>query len=160
MPPTQTTLVFLQKDDNVLLGLKKRDFGVGYWNGVGGKLQAGESAVEAAVRETTEELNIIIMPQDLIHAGELEFHYPGRSEDDLMRHVLAHVFITREWRDNPLESDEVKPEWFKIDVSSLTPPQKLKHIKDLRKQMRNLAFGLDFEEAIKIRDKIRELEKK
>ncbi|MEI7498258.1 MAG: 8-oxo-dGTP diphosphatase [Candidatus Falkowbacteria bacterium] len=115
MPPTQTTLVFLQKDDNVLLGLKKRDFGVGYWNGVGGKLQAGESAVEAAVRETTEELNIIIMPQDLIHAGELEFHYPGRSEDDLMRHVLAHVFITREWRDNPLESDEVKPEWFKID---------------------------------------------
>lgn len=53
---------------------------------------------------------------------------------------------------------EEKPEWFKIDVSSLTPPQKLKHIKDLKKQMRNFAFNLDFEEAIKIRDKIRELE--
>ncbi|MDD4027195.1 MAG: excinuclease ABC subunit UvrB [Candidatus Shapirobacteria bacterium] len=54
---------------------------------------------------------------------------------------------------------ETKPEWFKIDVSSLTPAQKIKHIKDLRKQMRNLAFTLDFEEAIKIRDKIMELEK-
>ena len=53
---------------------------------------------------------------------------------------------------------EAKPEWFKIDVSSLTPPQKLKHIKDLKKQMRNFAFNLDFEEAIKIRDKIRELQ--
>ena len=53
---------------------------------------------------------------------------------------------------------EAKPEWFKIDVSSLTPPQKNKHIKDLKKQMRNFAFNLDFEEAIKIRDKIRELQ--
>ncbi|MDD4938144.1 MAG: excinuclease ABC subunit UvrB [Candidatus Shapirobacteria bacterium] len=53
---------------------------------------------------------------------------------------------------------ETKPEWFKIDVSSLTPPQKLKHIKDLKKQMRNFAFTLDFEEAIRIRDKIREME--
>ena len=53
---------------------------------------------------------------------------------------------------------ETKPEWFKIDVSSLTPPQKIKHIKDLKKQMRNFAFNLDFEEAIKIRNKIREIE--
>jgi excinuclease ABC subunit B len=54
---------------------------------------------------------------------------------------------------------ETKPEWSKIDVSSLTPPQQLKYIKDLKKQMRNFAFTLDFEEAIKIRDKIKELEK-
>ncbi|MFA6369321.1 MAG: UvrB/UvrC motif-containing protein, partial [Candidatus Shapirobacteria bacterium] len=53
---------------------------------------------------------------------------------------------------------EPKPEWSKIDVSSLTPPQKLKHIKDLKKQMRNFAFTLDFEEAIKIRDQIRKIE--
>jgi len=55
---------------------------------------------------------------------------------------------------------ETKPEWSKIDVSSLTPPQQSKYIKDLKKQMRNFAFTLDFEEAIKIRDKIKEIEKK
>jgi excinuclease ABC subunit B len=54
---------------------------------------------------------------------------------------------------------ESKPELSKIDVSSLTPPQQLKHLKDLKKQMRNFAFNLDFEEAIKVRDKIREIEK-
>ncbi len=53
---------------------------------------------------------------------------------------------------------ESKSEWSKIDVSSLTPPQKNKYIKDLKKQMRNFAFTLDFEEAIRIRDKIKELE--
>jgi len=53
---------------------------------------------------------------------------------------------------------ETKPEWFKIDPSTLTPNQKTKHIKDLKKQMRNFAFALDFEEAIKIRDKIKEIE--
>jgi len=58
-----------------------------------------------------------------------------------------------------IKTEEKQP-WFKIDVSSLTPPQRLKHIKDLKKQMRNFAFNLDFEEAIKIRDKIKELEKK
>jgi excinuclease ABC subunit B len=53
---------------------------------------------------------------------------------------------------------EEKPGWSKIDVSSLTPNQRQKQIRELRKQMRNLAFNLDFEEAIKIRDKIREIE--
>lgn len=54
---------------------------------------------------------------------------------------------------------KIKPEWFKIDISSLTPPQRLKHIKDLKKQMRNFAFTLDFEQAIKIRDEIKKIEK-
>jgi len=53
---------------------------------------------------------------------------------------------------------EIKPEWFKIDTSSLTPTQRQKHIKELKKQMRTFAFNLDFEEAIKIRDKIHEVE--
>ena len=53
---------------------------------------------------------------------------------------------------------EIKPEWFKIDISSLTPTQCQKQIKDLKKQMRARAFNLDFEEAIKIRDKIKEIE--
>jgi excinuclease ABC subunit B len=54
---------------------------------------------------------------------------------------------------------ESKPEWCKIDPLTLTPPQRSKQIKYLKKQMRTFAFTLDFEEAIKIRDKIREIEK-
>ena len=51
-----------------------------------------------------------------------------------------------------------KTEWAKIDTSSLTPPQRQRQIKELKKQMRNLAFNLDFEGAIQIRDQIREIE--
>ena len=52
-----------------------------------------------------------------------------------------------------------RPNWTKIDTSSLTPSQRQHQIKELKKQMRALAFNLDFEEAIRIRDQIREIEK-
>jgi len=53
---------------------------------------------------------------------------------------------------------EVKTDLGKINISSLTPPQQLKYLKDLKKQMRTFASDLNFEEAIRIRDKIKNLE--
>ncbi len=44
------TLVSVIKDDKILLGLKKRGFGVGWWNGFGGKINNGETIEEAAKR--------------------------------------------------------------------------------------------------------------
>ena len=35
--------------------MKKRGFGAGKWNGFGGKVEPGETIVEAAVREVKEE---------------------------------------------------------------------------------------------------------
>ena len=54
---------------------------------------------------------------------------------------------------------EERTNWSKIDTSSLTPNMRLKQVKELKKQMRNFAFNLDFEQAIRIRDQIREIEK-
>ena len=34
----------------ILLGLKKRGFGVGKWNGFGGKVEPGETIPQAAAR--------------------------------------------------------------------------------------------------------------
>ena len=44
------TLLFVLKPGKVLLGYKKRGFGVGRWNGFGGKVQQGETIEEAAKR--------------------------------------------------------------------------------------------------------------
>lgn len=44
------TLALIQNDRRVLLGLKKRGFGTGFWNGFGGKIESGESIDEAAAR--------------------------------------------------------------------------------------------------------------
>ena len=43
------TLMLVVKDGRVLLGEKKRGFGMGKWNGFGGKVEAGETILEAAI---------------------------------------------------------------------------------------------------------------
>ena len=54
----QTNICFLIKDHQVLLGMKKRGFGVGKWNGFGGKLKEGEDVKAALAREIKEEIGI------------------------------------------------------------------------------------------------------
>ena len=47
-----TTLCFpVRSDGKVLLGRKKRGFGVRKWNGFGGKIEGGETFLQCAVRE-------------------------------------------------------------------------------------------------------------
>jgi 8-oxo-dGTP pyrophosphatase MutT (NUDIX family) len=53
----QTTLMFLfNSQGQILLAMKKRGFGVGKWNGPGGKVQEKETILQAAVREVKEEV--------------------------------------------------------------------------------------------------------
>lgn len=50
-PPNKLlTLLFIVEEKRVLLGMKKRGFGVGRWNGFGGKVQPEETIEEAAKR--------------------------------------------------------------------------------------------------------------
>ena len=44
------TLVLVVNKSQVLLGFKKRGLGVGKWNGFGGKVEIGETSIQAAVR--------------------------------------------------------------------------------------------------------------
>ncbi|TSC68139.1 MAG: 7,8-dihydro-8-oxoguanine triphosphatase [Parcubacteria group bacterium Gr01-1014_72] len=53
-----TTLVIVHTHPKVLLGYKKRGFGMGRWNGFGGKARAGEIIEDAARRELKEEAGI------------------------------------------------------------------------------------------------------
>lgn len=53
---------------------------------------------------------------------------------------------------------EGKTDLDKVDVLDLTPPQRTKHVKELKKQMRTFAADLNFEEAIRVRDKIKNIE--
>lgn len=95
------------KDDQILLGMKKRGFGVGKWNGFGGKVQTGESIEAAARREVDEEIGINVI--DVEKVGILEFE----SEND--QEILeVHIFKVSSFSGEPQESEEMKPEWFKI----------------------------------------------
>ena len=53
------TLLFVLEPTRMLLGLKKRGFAVGRWNGFGGKVQPNETIEEAAKRLVPHNLRIL-----------------------------------------------------------------------------------------------------
>jgi 8-oxo-dGTP diphosphatase len=114
----KSTLVYLynaesthQRTQQILLAIKKRGFGAGRWNGVGGKLNEGESIRDAAVREAEEEISVKINPEDLEPVAILDFSFPHKPEWNQQ----VHVFFTTEWTGEATESEEMKPEWFALE---------------------------------------------
>jgi len=104
------SLLFLRKDDQILLAMKKRGFGEGKWNGVGGKVETGETIEHAMIRETQEE--IAVTPTAFEKVADIRFDECFKGEPTLM-HV--HVFIATTWDGEPTESEEMAPQWFHID---------------------------------------------
>jgi len=102
------TLCMVHKHPQILLGLKKRGFGKGRWNGFGGKVEKGESIEEAAKREMHEEIGVT--PTHMEEAGFIEFNFPETEE------ILdVHIFRVKEFVGEPRESDEMEPRWFHFD---------------------------------------------
>ncbi|MCX7783319.1 MAG: NUDIX domain-containing protein [Meiothermus sp.] len=95
----------------ILLGFKKTGFGAGRYGGFGGKLQAGETLVVAAVRELREESGLLARPQNLWYAAQLEFLFPACPDWNRTLHVFRLEF----WEGEPQESREVRPQWFGFD---------------------------------------------
>lgn len=87
--------------------MKKRGFGVGKWNGVGGKVKEGETIEEATVREAEEEIGVKILPDHLNKVAENIFRFKNKSDWDL----ICHVYFTNQWQGEPTESDEMAPRW-------------------------------------------------
>ncbi|MCL4371820.1 8-oxo-dGTP diphosphatase [Candidatus Marsarchaeota archaeon] len=107
-----TLCYFVDKSaGRILLAMKKRGFGSGKYNGLGGKVKAGETVEEAMVREAEEESHSV--PERYEKAGVINFYfdYPGK-EAELNQRV--HVYLVYEWRGEPAESEEMKPEWVGI----------------------------------------------
>jgi len=103
------TLCLVTKNNKILLGMKKRGFGAGKWNGFGGKINSNETTEEAAIRELYEEAKIYA--NKLEKVGKLEFVFPFKEEWN----QIVHLFIVKEWKGTPKESEEMLPKWFKIN---------------------------------------------
>ena len=108
------TLCFILRDQSpreILLGVKKRGFGTGKLNGFGGKIERGESLIEAAIREVEEETTLILTADALRPGGTVTFLFPFEPTFD--HHV--HLFTTTQWLGRPQETAEMAPSWFPID---------------------------------------------
>jgi 8-oxo-dGTP diphosphatase len=71
-------LVYLRMGDQILMlhknkGDLRQNAHFSKWNGLGGKLEAGESPEEAAIREVFEESGVSLKPSHLCALGTLYF---------------------------------------------------------------------------------------
>ena len=102
------TLTIIHQHPRVLLGMKKRGFGAGRWNGFGGKVSPGEIIEDAAKRELREEAGIETDFMDKV--GIIEFEFKGNLEI-----LEVHVFKSDTFSGEPMESEEMRPQWFHIN---------------------------------------------
>jgi len=103
------TLCLIHEYPRILLGMKKRGFGAGRWNGFGGKVHDGETIEAAAKREVAEEAGVQV--NDLQKQGIIEFGFQGNPEL-----LEVHIFRATKFSGEPCESDEMKPQWFLADA--------------------------------------------
>ena len=100
------TLCLLVRDEEILLGMKKRGFGAGRWNGFGGKVEAGETIEVAAKREMKEECGVDVLSMEKVGIHDFEFD-ANRGEI-----FEVHVFRVAAFSGDPIETDEMRPKWF------------------------------------------------
>jgi 8-oxo-dGTP diphosphatase len=106
-PDMRATILFVVRGGEILLIRKKRGFGAGKINGPGGKIDAGETPLAAAVREVEEELRVTPTGVDL--RGELRFQFTDGFS------IHGYVFLARDVRGDPAETDEAAPLWTPVD---------------------------------------------
>lgn len=104
------TLLFLRRGDEILLAMKKRGFGTGRWNGVGGKVDHGETIEQALVRECQEEIGVT--PVNYSKVAEHGFILD--SEGAAAWQMQVHTYVASLWEGEPIETEEMAPHWFKI----------------------------------------------
>jgi 8-oxo-dGTP diphosphatase len=107
------TLCYLRKNDQTLMihRVKKRnDIHQGKWNGLGGKLEPGESPEDCVRREVEEESGLLVKKMWL--KGFLSF--PGFANDE---DWYAFVFVIPDYEGQLIESAEGDLKW--VDNSEL-----------------------------------------
>lgn len=105
-PQLTASIVYAVRDAQVLLIRKKRGLGTGKIDAPGGKLEPGETAEQAGIREVREEVGVEV--SHLRHAGEHRHQFV----DGLSLHL--HVFVTHHVQGTPTETDEAAPLWFGV----------------------------------------------
>ncbi len=102
-PKDRAVLVFLRRGGLLLLIRKKRGLGAGKINAPGGRLEPGETPLQAAVRETCEEVGLT--PLDPVARGTLAFVFADGYS------LNCTVFEASAWSGEMTETDEALPFW-------------------------------------------------
>lgn len=109
VPRERAVICYLIDKDSrkILLIHKKTGLGAGKINAPGGRIEPGESAVDAAIRECQEEVGVT--PRAPQKRGELFFQFTDGYS------LFGEVFFALQWNGEPRESLEADPFWSPLD---------------------------------------------
>ncbi|MBS12652.1 MAG: DNA mismatch repair protein MutT [Gemmatimonadetes bacterium] len=105
------TLVYLKQDGKTLMlhrVKKEQDFHEGKWNGLGGKLDPGETPEECAIREVKEESGLDLVDPRL--RGIITFPMFDQVDD-----WYVYLFTGREFSGELIDSPEGNLAWIADD---------------------------------------------
>src|SRR5262249_39003752 len=104
--------LLLRRGNEVLFGQRQNTgFEDGAWHLPSGHLEAGESVIDALIREAEEEIGVTIAPKD-VHFGHIMHNSSSGGR-------MAFFFTVRTWHGEPtnLEPDKCSGlEWFTTDA--------------------------------------------
>lgn len=110
----ETTLIYIEKDNKYLMlnrNKKENDLNEGFWIGVGGHIEKGETVEECAYREVKEETGLVLTNLD--KRGTIYFQNDDFSE-------VMHLFTSSSFKGELIDCDEGELSWIdKKDVLSL-----------------------------------------
>lgn len=97
-------------NDNKIVAIKYKSGSAKalYYDIPGGKIEAGETSEEAAIREVKEETGILV--KNLTYKGKMIVEYPNKIFD-------FDIFLCNEYSLEPQDFDENQSEW--IEISEL-----------------------------------------
>jgi 8-oxo-dGTP diphosphatase len=107
-PKDVAVLCFIFHGEEVLLIEKLRGLGAGKVNAPGGKLEAGETPLQAAIREVQEEISVT--PHSLSQIGNLKFAFVDGYN------LECWVFRAEGHTGTPTESPEAIPFWSHVNA--------------------------------------------
>ena len=105
------TLCYIRKEAYTLMVLrnkKKNDMHAGKWNGLGGKLEPGETPEECAIREVFEESGLLV--KNLVFKGIITFPAFDNQED-----WYTFIFIIDDFDGHLIDSPEGHLDWIHDD---------------------------------------------
>ncbi|MDR1893293.1 MAG: 8-oxo-dGTP diphosphatase [Spirochaetales bacterium] len=108
-PSERAVIVYIvdRPGNKVLLILKKQGLGAGKINAPGGRLEPGETSLQAAVRECQEEVGLTPLNGE----KRMELHFQFTSGYAL----YGEAFVAEAWEGELKETDEAAPFWCDLD---------------------------------------------